>query len=581
MTSSHILLLFVYLMVVIALFSKRIKPVHAFGAGGLFLVLSGQLSAAELLGTLTTPSLLILFLLMVLAGAVQARLGLAQALQRWTQNASPRGFLLRVLTPTALLSAVLNNTAVVALLMGPIRQWALRNRQTPSTYLMPLAFAATLGGMLTVIGTSTNLVLNGLLEENGLKILRTTDYLLPGILVVSSGILAMALLAGRTLPKHNVDTAEKSREYTVETRVLPQSPFTGKSVQDAGLRQVHGLFLVEIVRGQRLIAPVSPTEILESGDRLFFAGALEEVRELTRSNSGLALPQEDLTQGAASSALVEVMIPPGSDLVGAQVRGSQFRQRYDAAIVAVHRRGERMQGRIGDMVLQAGDLLLVIAGARHNELMADSKHLYSLTIQAPVQPLTTAKKSLLLAGTIGFAAAYALGALDFLTMLLGLAATLAAVGWLGWGDFKKSLDWELIVVLMCALGFSKALMDSGLILEAFAHLPAASSWSAFTWILLIFGATTLLTNLMTNVAAVALMFPVVAVCISSQHELSPLHGFLALAFGASNAFLTPFGYQTNLMVMGPGAYQSRDYLRFGAWVTAVYSLVILTYLYVL
>ena len=581
MNSAQLLLLVVYLMVVLALFSKRIKPVQAFGAGGLFLVLSGQLSAAELLGTLTTPSLLILFLLTVLAGAVQARLGLAQALQRWTQNASPRGFLLRVLTPTALLSAVLNNTAVVALLMGPIRQWALRNRQTPSTYLMPLAFAATLGGMLTVIGTSTNLVLNGLLEENGLKILHTSDYLLPGLLVVSVGIVAMVLLAGKTLPKHPVDTAEKSREYTVETRVLAESPFTGKSVQDAGLRQVHGLFLVEIVRGQRLIAPVSPTEILEGGDRLFFAGALEEVRELTRSNSGLALPQEELTQGAANSALIEVMIPPGSDLVGAQVRSSQFRQRYDAAIVAVHRRGERMQGRIGDMVLQAGDLLLVIAGARHDELMADSKHLYSLTTQAPVQALTALKKAVLLGGTISFAAAYAMGTLDFLTMLLGLAATLAAVGWLGWGDFKKSLDWELIVVLMCALGFSKALMDSGLILEAFAHLPMASSWSAFTWIGLIFAATTLLTNLMTNVAAVALMFPVVAVCISSQHELSPLQGFLALAFGASNAFLTPFGYQTNLMVMGPGAYQSRDYLRFGAWVTAVYSLVILTYLYVL
>ena len=581
MNSAQLLLLVVYLMVVLALFSKRIKPVQAFGAGGLFLVLSGQLSAAELLGTLTTPSLLILFLLMVLAGAVQARLGLAQALQRWTQNASPRGFLLRVLTPTALLSAVLNNTAVVALLMGPIRQWALRNRQTPSSYLMPLAFAATMGGMLTVIGTSTNLVLNGLLEENGLKILHTSDYLLPGLLVVSVGIVAMALLAGKTLPKHPVDTAEKSREYTVETRVLAESPFTGKSVQDAGLRQVHGLFLVEIVRGQRLIAPVSPTEILEGGDRLFFAGALEEVRELTRSNSGLALPQEELTQGAANSALIEVMIPPGSDLVGAQVRSSQFRQRYDAAIVAVHRRGERMQGRIGDMVLQAGDLLLVIAGARHDELMADSKHLYSLTTQAPVQALTALKKAVLLVGTISFAAAYAMGTLDFLTMLLGLAATLAAVGWLGWGDFKKSLDWELIVVLMCALGFSKALMDSGLILEAFAHLPMASSWSAFTWIGLIFAATTLLTNLMTNVAAVALMFPVVAVCISSQLELSPLQGFLALAFGASNAFLTPFGYQTNLMIMGPGAYQSRDYLRFGAWVTAVYSLVILTYLYVL
>ncbi len=581
MQTAHILLLCVYGTVVLALFSKRIKPVHAFGAGGLFLILFGYTSASELLGTLTTPSLLILFLLMILAGAVQSRLGLAQALQRWTQHATPRGFLLRILTPTALLSAVLNNTAVVALLMGPVRQWAIRNRQSPSTYLMPLAFAATLGGMLTVIGTSTNLVLNGLLEENGLKILHTTDYLLPGLGVVMVGVLAMAGLAGRFLPKHAVESAEKSREYTVETRVLAQSPFTGKSVQEAGLRQVHGLFLVEIVRGQRLIAPVSPTEILEGGDRLFFAGALDAVRDLTRSNSGLALPQEELTQGAANSALVEVMIPPGSDLVGAQVRGSQFRQRYDAAIVAVHRRGERMQGRIGDIILQAGDLLLLIAGARHDELMADSKHVYSLTTQAPLQPLTPAKRGILALGILGFAASYALGQVDFLTMLLGFAGTLAAVGWLGWGDFKKSLDWELMVILMCALGFSKALMASGLMDDLFVLLPAATSLSAFTWVFLIFGVTTVLTNLMTNVAAVALMFPVVAVCITSQPELSALHGFLALAFGASNAFLTPFGYQTNLMVMGPGAYQSRDYLRFGAWITLIYSVVILTYLFFL
>ncbi len=581
MEPADLLLLGAYAMVVLALFSKRVQPVHAFSAGGLFLALSPWTSASDLLATLTTPSLLILFLLMILAGAVQSRLGLAQALQRWTQNATPKGFLLRILTPTALLSAVLNNTAVVALLMGPVRQWALRNRQSPSTYLMPLAFAATLGGMLTVIGTSTNLVLNGLLEENGLKILHTSDYLLPGLLVVGVGVVAMAGMAGRFLPKHAVDHSEKSREYTVETRVLPQSPFTGKSVHEAGLRQVHGLFLVEIVRGSRIIAPVSPTEILEGGDRLFFAGALDEVRELTRSNSGLALPQEDLTHSAANSALIEVMIPPGSDLIGAQVRGSQFRQRYDAAIVAVHRRGEHMQGRIGDIILQAGDLLLLIAGARHDEFMAGSKHLYSLTIQPPVQPLTPIKRWLLMLGSLGFVVSYALGMLDFLTMLLGLAATLAAVGWLDWGDLKKSLDWELMVVLMCALGFSKALMDSGLMENLFSLLPTALSLSPFMWVVLIFVVTTGITNLMTNVAAVAIMFPLVAVCIASHPGLSSLKGFLALAFGASNAFLTPFGYQTNLMVMGPGAYQSRDYMRFGSWVTLLYSLVVLTYLYFL
>ena len=581
MDSAQLLLLLLYAGVILALFFKRVKPVHAFGIGGLLLVFSGQLSAAELLSTLTTPSLLILFVLMILAGALQARLGLAQRLDRWTQDARPQSFFLRVLPITALLSSVLNNTAVVALFMGPVRQWAIRQRLAPSTFLMPLAFAATLGGMLTVIGTSTNLVLNGLLEENGLRILHSSDYLIPGMLVVVGGVFAMVILADKVLPKRRVDSHEKSREYTVETRVIPGSLYAGRTVQEAGLRQVHGLYLVEIAREDRLIAPVSPSEMLEAGDRLFFAGALDAVRELTQSNSGLALPQEELTQGAASSALVEVMIPPGSDLVGAQVRASQFRQRFDAAIVAVHRRGERMQGRIGNMRLEAGDLLLVIAGSRHAELMGESSHLYSLSSQAPLAPLSSWNKMVLSLATAFLTIAYALDWLDFLATLIGLAAVLARVGWLGWNDVKKSLDWELMVVLMCALGFSKALMGSGLIQMAFEQIPKGAIQSPWLWLMLIFGLTTLLTNLMTNVAAVALMFPLVAICLSEQTEISAIQGFLALAFGASNAFLTPFGYQTNLMVMGPGGYHSRDYLTFGAWMTAVYTVLVLAYLYFL
>ena len=581
MDTPTLFLFLLYAGVIVALFVKPIKPAQAFGVGALVLVFSRQISAAELLATITTPSLLILFLLMVIAGGVHRRLGLAQALQRWTQGVGTKGFLLRVLPATALLSALLNNTAVVALLVGPVRQWARRNKYAPSTFLMPIAFAATLGGMLTAIGTSTNLVLNGLLEENGLPILHTSDYLIPGFWVVWVGILVMVLFASRQLPKHLTENLEKSREYTVETRVVAGSALLGKTVQEAGLRQVHGLFLVELVRGDRVIAPVSPTETVEAGDRLFFAGALEEVRELTRSNPGLALPQEELTQGAASSAMVEVMIPPGSDLVGAQVRTSQFRQRYDAAIVAVHRRGERMQGRIGNIHLQAGDLLLLIAGPRHAELMADSKHLYSLSSQAPIAPLSRQNRALLILGSVGLTSAYVVGYLDFLTVLVAAVALLGRVGWLGWNDVKKSLDWELMVVLMSALAFSKVLMNSGGMESLLDMLPFMNDLSPFTSVVLIFVLTTVLTNLMTNVATVALLFPLVAALLHAQPAIHPMAGYLALAFGASNAFLTPFGYQTNLMVMGPGAYQPQDYLRFGTWVTLAYSAALLTYLYFL
>jgi len=486
--------------------------------------------------------------------------------------------LLKLMTLTAAASSVMNNTAVVAMLMAPVRTWALSKGRSAAPFLMPLAFAATLGGVITVIGTSTNLVLNGLLEDNGFPILHSIDYLPIGILVTVGGIGFLSLFAFRILPDRGAPKVELRREYTVETRVVAGGGYANLSVETAGLRQLHGLYLVEIFRQGHCISPVAPSQILEADDRLFFAGDLDQVRALTQSHSGLALPQNELTDFADQSAIIEAMIPPGSNLAGSKVRDSQFRQRFDAAIVAVHRQGQRMEGKIGDLILQAGDLLLLVGGSRFDSLSAGNKHLYSLDARPPLPVLSKTSKGMSLLAAALILAGWLTGQVDFLTALVTAGAAGGALGLIRWGDVKKHVDWELMTVLVSALGFSLALMRSGAPDQALTWLQASTGdLSAITWLVMLFVATTIATNALSNIAALAILFPMVAAMVNGG-VLPAQVAFLGLAFGASNAFLTPFGYQTNLLVYGPGGYKSLDYLRMGIGLTFLYGAIVLIYL---
>ena len=323
---------------------------------------------------------------------------------------------------------------------------------------------------------------------------------------------------------------------------------------------------------------MAPSQILEADDRLFFAGDLDQVRALTQSHSGLALPQNELTDFADQSAIIEAMIPPGSNLAGSKVRDSQFRQRFDAAIVAVHRQGQRMEGKIGDLILQAGDLLLLVGGSRFDSLSAGNKHLYSLDARPPLPVLSKTSKGMSLLAAALILAGWLTGQVDFLTALVTAGAAGGALGLIRWGDVKKHVDWELMTVLVSALGFSLALMRSGAPDQALTWLQASTGdLSAITWLVMLFVATTIATNALSNIAALAILFPMVAAMVNGG-VLPAQVAFLGLAFGASNAFLTPFGYQTNLLVYGPGGYKSLDYLRMGIGLTFLYGAIVLIYL---
>jgi len=564
----------VYAAVVVALV-LGVRASWAFVGGALALVAMGMLSPAEWLASATNPSLLILWLLMVASVAIEQRLAIGRLLP---SRPSALGRM-QIFLGTGLISSVLNNTAVVALLIGPLRRWARHKGIAPGAVLLPMAYAATLGGVVTLIGTSTNLVLNGLVRDAGFEGLRSMDFLVPGLAVLVAGSLYMAWVGGRMkLGSAEEDSATTQLPYTVETKLAKDAPEVGKSVEQAGFRQLMGLYLVELQRGTQLIAPVAPNEVLQAGDRLFFAGELSHVDELLRARTGLELPQREMTERAHEAPLVEAMVPPGSRLVGTAVRASQFRQRLDAAIVGVRRQGERMRGRIGDIELQAGDLLVLVAGPRFKQRAAETGLLYVLSETAAPAGSTLAQRAFAWGGlgALGtLAAAGVLAPLAALALWLGL---LGAIKWLRWTDVRRGLDPELILTLSSALALSAALQQSGLLERGLSQVvPGLASSPEWIWIAVLLLATTVLTNFVTNVASVVLAFPLAVTAVQGGY-LDATPAMLALAFGASAAFLTPAGYATNLMVMGPGGYSARDYWRLGGGLTAIYLAVVFTYL---
>jgi di/tricarboxylate transporter len=557
----------VYLAVVAALL-LRLRASWAFVGGAAVLLALGQLSPEAWLASAANPSLLVLWVLLIAATAIESRFRLESLMPR----SGSFGARLKLLLGTGVISTFMNNTAVVALLMAPLRRWAPRNGLRPAVVLMPMAFAATLGGVVTVIGTSTNLVLNGLIRESGLTELSTMDYLIPGSAVLLFGALFLSWAGLRLFANHGQHSvaAATARAYTVETRLRPGAPEVGQSVERAGFRQLLGLYLVEIQRGDQLIAPVAPSEMLLEGDRLFFAGELGQVDELLRSRTGLALPQATVTAQAHEADLVEAMVPPGSGLEGIPVRESQFRQRLDAAIIGVHRQGERMRGRIGDIALRGGDLLILVAGPRFKERAQETRLLYVLSETQAPHPASPAAS---IAAWGSLALGLGLVGLGYLSLLAALCLWLVVLGsikWLSWGDVRRGLDPELMLMLTSALALSGALQSSGAAEQALdAVLPWLEGSSPAMWLLSLLLLTATLTNFVTNVAAVVLMFPLGFAAVQGGF-LPATPAFLALAFGASAAFLTPAGYATNLMVMGPGGYDARDFVRLGGGLTALY-----------
>ena len=537
--------------------------------GGLtILMLTKVVGPMDALSGFANESLLSIGALYVVAAGLRETGALNQVVSRvFGRPRSATVAQARMMLPVALMGAFMNSTPLVAAFMPYVSDWARQCRISPSKLMIPLSYAAIFGGTCTLIGTSTNLVVNGML---------TSQAHLPGMgffqlawVGVPCALLGLGyvLVVGRWLLPERVPVfsqIQDAREYTIEMMVQPGGPLAGHTVQAAGLRHLPGLYLVEIERGGEVIPAAGPDEVLKDGDRLVFAGVTESVLDLQRIK-GL-VPATDqvfkLDSPRTARTLIEAVVAPGCPLLGKTIREGQFRTVYKAVVIAVARNGRRIEGKIGDIELRAGDTLLLETDRefpRRHRNSRDFLLLHSLEGAAvPRHDRAFIAWGILLALVLvkGFdllplsTAAFCAAGLMILTRCIGGAAA------------RRSLNYEVLIAIGASFGIGKALEASGAA-TAIAHGLVTLAHDDPFWLLAaIYGGTMLLTEVVTHNAAAVIVFPI-ALATTSSLGLNFTPFVMAITMAASASFATPIGYATNLMVYGPGGYRFSDFLRFG------------------
>ncbi|NOS76108.1 MAG: SLC13 family permease [Methyloglobulus sp.] len=563
----------------LALFKDWARPVLIFLAANILFLMTGITNSTDMLAGLANEQLLSVLLLLVISDVLR-KSGLLDVVFKslFPHHLSYPGFLLRKSAVVTFISGFVNNTPLVAILMPYVYQWCRQKGISPSKVMLPLSYTTILGGTLTLVGTSTNLVVNGFVTQAGFEPLGFFDFTLAGMGVASVGILYVVFIMPKFLPdrKGLLENYNQSlREYIVETRIAKNSPLIDKTIEQAGLRHLKGLYLAEIIRGDELIPAVAPTEKLEEGDVLIFAGETETIVDLLQSNPGLSLPGSILKGGKEKANVVECIVSAQSSLIGQTFRDSNFRALFNASVVAVSRNGERVRGKLGELVLEQGDLLLLMTGHDFDERSNASNDIFVINRLKDITNFSPLKSALL---GISIVAAFVLSAVGFFTLFKALLIILCVIGLLNFGrynELKASLDLDLFFVLALSLGFAKAMHNSGLdaTIASGIQESALQLNHPVALLFIVYLATNVLSMLVSNKAGVAIMFPVTVSLLKLMNIAEPAPYFLAIAFAGSAEFMTPYGYQTNLMVYGPGGYQFRDYIRAG-WVLSVMCMLV-------
>ncbi|MEA3638750.1 MAG: SLC13 family permease [Lamprobacter sp.] len=556
----------------------RIAPdVITSGALTLLLV-SGVLTPTEALAGFANPGMLtVAVLYMVVSGLKETgAVGwIGQSLLGRPQDEQDAR--LRLMLPTAGLSAFLNNTAVVAIFIPAVADWAKRHRLSLSGLLIPLSFASIVGGTCTLIGTSTNLVVNGLYSQQvdgpGFGLF---DLAWIGLPLVCVTLVFILVTARWLLPERATATErfEDVRRYTTEMLVSTESPLAGKSIEAAGLRQLPGLFLVEIERRGQLMPAVSPQVQLAVGDRLVFAGILDAVVELHRIRGLVPATNQVYKLGGPRQdrCFVEAVLSNKCPLVGMSVRKGRFRGYYNAVILALSRNGERVHRKIGDIILEAGDTLLLETRPDFVLQQRNSKDFLVVSQFGDEHPLCHDRAPVAIAIVVAMVAVVAVELLSMLESALLAAGAMILTRCTPDRVARRAPDWQVLILIATSFGIGAALEKTGaaaLLAGSLIELAGGIPWLALG---LLFLAAALLTAMATNNVAAVLLFPVV-IDSARLMEVSVLPFLVTLMVGASASFSTPIGYQTNLMIFNVGGYRFADFMRIGIPLTALIGVV--------
>jgi len=557
------------LTVVLALLiTERVAPALAVLGGTFSLLALGVLTPEQALAGFSNPAPFAVAALYVVASAVE-KTGAIQPLLGSTLGrvASPKRALARLLFPVAGMSGFLNNTPIVATVAPQVAAWAQRTGQSPSVYLMPLSFATILGGVMTAIGTSTNLIGSGLMQAEGMPPMGMFEITLlgSGVALVGVAYLVFAsqkLLPQRVAPRNMFESA--AREFVVEMQVIEGGALDGVEVEAGGLRSLQGVFLAEVRRGEEIIAPARPDTVLRGGDVLVFVGLAEQALDLN-NKSGLRSAEHKHAEQfhAAGHTYFDVVIGPSSPLVGSTLRDAEFRSRYQAAVLGIHRSGEPVRAKLGAVPLQTGDMLILLADEGFRDRWRDRSDFLLIARRGGLAPTSTTQAWIVAAVLLAVVLGNALGLFPILESTLVGALVLVGTRVLTVSEARRAVDLDVILLIAASFGLGTALEVTGLARIASEGIVGPFGTMGPAWALLgLVLATVTLTEFITNNAALVLMFPI-AMAAAAANGLEPRAVALVVSIAASASFLTPIGYQTNTMVYGPGGYRFGDYIRLG------------------
>jgi di/tricarboxylate transporter len=473
----------------------------------------------------------------------------------------------RLVVPVAAMSAFIHNIPLMAVMLPVVIDWGRRCRIPSSRLMIPLSYAIMLGGVCTLLGTTTNLLVSGLVaSQPGLPPLKLLDPLWIGLPCAVVGLAYILAFNGRLLPDRGGDAAlrDDPRAYTVEMLVKGGGPLVGRTIEEAGLRQLPGLFLVEIDREGQVLAAVPPSERLRADDRLVFAGVVESVVDLQKTR-GL-VPATDqvfkLNSPRSRRCLIEAVVSGSCPLVGRTIREGRFRTHYNAAIIALARNGERVGGKIGDITLRPGDTLLLEAHPWFSENYKDSRDFFLVSAVQDSTPIRNERAWAALAIVIAMVVVSAAGWLSMLNAAMIAAAFMVLTGCCLATEARKSVNWEVLVIMAAMLGVARAAEVTGAARSSAELLLKFAGSNPWLTLAAVYALTVGFGEILSHYAAVVLVFPL---AMSAAHGLavSPVPFVFAILVGGSCTFATPTGYPTNLMAYGPGGYHFRDYLRFG------------------
>ncbi|MBU1620419.1 MAG: SLC13 family permease [Gammaproteobacteria bacterium] len=545
----------------------RLSAAWVFGAVAVLTYLTDLLNVQQFAASFTDSSLLTLVLLLLVSIALE-KTRLISWVGQQLNNGGLRTVLGRLWISTAVLSSFTANTAVVASLIGAIKR---SQKFAPSKLMLPMAFAATFGGTLTLIGTSTNLVVNSFLDKAELPLLQFFTTTAVGAGVVLSGMLMMWLIADR-LPVTEKAVEEADLPYFLEARLTEDSVLIGKTIGEAGLRHLRKLFLAEIVRGEQNIAPVCPDDRLQQGDVLLFAGDMESVA-LLQEIQGLTLYGHHSMNG---QALVEAIISHSSSLNGVSLKDAKFREEFDAVVVAVKRGQERLQGGLGSIVLQTGDTLLLVPGKTFHQNNKLSKEFLLVNGVDSATRLSLRRSWGVLSAFVAVVGLSMTGELPLLKGLVLLLIGLMATGIISMQEVRRRFPLDIVLIVGGALVLSQAMENTGVsALLGQGLLQVFSGYHLFWALAALYFFTLILTELMSNNAAAALACPL-AISLAKAFGIDPMPLIMAVLFGASASFISPWGYQTNLLVFTVGNYKLSQYIKVGLPMALAYSIAVLT-----